>query len=86
MAQLWQGDISECTISRALKKIGFMQKKRFTATKNAMSRNRKPSFIKQLANQAEETIFGIADARYESTFRLNLQNSRSSEFIAMGKF
>jgi hypothetical protein len=43
MAQLWLGDISERTISRALKKIGFMRKKRLTATKNAMSQNRKPS-------------------------------------------
>ena len=43
MAQLWQGDISAGTISRALKKIGFTRKKRLTATSNGMSRNGKPS-------------------------------------------
>lgn len=43
MAQLWQGEISARTISRALKKIGFTRKKRPTATSNGMSRNGKPS-------------------------------------------
>lgn len=43
MAQLWEGDISERTISRALKKIRFTRKKRPTATSNGMSRNDKPS-------------------------------------------
>jgi transposase len=43
MAQLWQGDISSRTISRALKKIGFTRKKRLTATSNRMSRNGKRS-------------------------------------------
>jgi transposase len=43
MAQLWQGDISDRTISRALKKIGFTRKKRPTATSNGMSRNGKRS-------------------------------------------
>lgn len=36
MAQLWEGDISDHTISRGLKKIGFTRKKRPTATKNEM--------------------------------------------------
>ncbi|NET08245.1 MAG: transposase [Merismopedia sp. SIO2A8] len=39
MAQLWEGDISDRTISRALKKIGFTRKKRPTATESVMSRN-----------------------------------------------
>ncbi len=39
MAQLWDGDISERTISRALKKIGFTRKKRPVATANAMGKN-----------------------------------------------
>jgi transposase len=43
MAQLWEGDISDRTISRALKKIGFTRKKRPTATSNGMSRNGKRS-------------------------------------------
>ena len=43
MAQLWQGDISERTISRALQKIGFTRKKRPTATSSGMSRNGKRS-------------------------------------------
>lgn len=34
MAQLWDGDISERTISRALHHIGFTRKKRLMATKN----------------------------------------------------
>ena len=36
MAKLGEGDISDRTISRALKKIGFTRKKRPTATKNGM--------------------------------------------------
>lgn len=39
LAQLWEGDISARTISRALKKIGFTRKKRPTATESVMSRN-----------------------------------------------
>jgi transposase len=35
MAQLWDGEISSRTISRALQKIGFTRKKKLTATKNA---------------------------------------------------
>jgi transposase len=34
MAQLWDGEISDRTISRALNKIGFTRKKRLMATKN----------------------------------------------------
>jgi transposase len=36
LADLWEGDISARTISRALKKIGFTRKKRPTATENGM--------------------------------------------------
>jgi transposase len=36
MASLWEGEISDRTISRALKKIGFSRKKRPTATANGM--------------------------------------------------
>lgn len=43
MAQLWEGGISDRTISRALQKIGFTRKKRPMATKNGMSRNGKRS-------------------------------------------
>lgn len=39
MAELWEGQISERTISRALNKIGFTRKKRLTVTANAMSKN-----------------------------------------------
>jgi transposase len=39
MAALWEGDISERTISRALKKIGWTRKKRRTATGNGMNSN-----------------------------------------------
>lgn len=42
MAHLWQGEISERTISRALQKIGFTRKKRPTATGNATKPNAKP--------------------------------------------
>ncbi len=41
MADLWQGDISPRTISRALKKIGFTRKKRLMGTLNAMKLNDK---------------------------------------------
>ena len=37
MAQLWEGEISARTISKALKKIGFTRKKRPMATKNEMN-------------------------------------------------
>ena len=37
MAKLWEGDISQRTISRALAKIGFTRKKKLTATKNETS-------------------------------------------------
>jgi transposase len=36
MAELWDGDISSRTLSRALKKIEFTRKKRPMATKNGM--------------------------------------------------
>ena len=36
MAALWDGPMSQRTISRALKKINFTRKKRRMATKNAM--------------------------------------------------
>lgn len=36
MAQLWEGDISDRTIGRALQKIGFTRKKRPTATYNVI--------------------------------------------------
>jgi len=39
MAKLWEGQISDRTISRALKKIGFSRKKRPTATVSAMKAN-----------------------------------------------
>jgi transposase len=39
MAQLWQGDISERTIARALAHIGWSRKKRLTATENGMQPN-----------------------------------------------
>lgn len=43
MAELWEGQISARTISRALHKIGFTRKKRPMATLNAMKRSDKPS-------------------------------------------
>lgn len=36
MAELWEGEISSRTISRALSKIGFTRKKKPMVTKNAM--------------------------------------------------
>ena len=41
MAQLWAGDISSRTISRALKRVGFTRKK-LMGTKNGMKANAKP--------------------------------------------
>ncbi|WP_039886737.1 IS630 transposase-related protein [Microcoleus vaginatus] len=43
MAKLWEGEISDRTISRALKKIGFTRKKRPMATVKEMRRNGKHS-------------------------------------------
>lgn len=39
MAQLWQGDISSRTISRALQKLGLTRKKRRMDTANGMKSN-----------------------------------------------
>ncbi len=39
MAQLWEGEISERTISRALKKIGFTRKKKLMVIKNVRKLN-----------------------------------------------
>lgn len=39
MAQLWEGDISSRTISRALQKLGLTRKKRRTGTGNGMKSN-----------------------------------------------
>lgn len=39
MAELWEGDISDRTISRGLKKIGFTRKKRPMGTANGMRTN-----------------------------------------------
>lgn len=39
MAALWEGDISDRTISRALAKIGFTRKKRLTGIENGMKPN-----------------------------------------------
>lgn len=39
MAQLWEGEISSRTISRALRKIGFTRKKKLMDTKNGMKLN-----------------------------------------------
>lgn len=43
MAQLWDDSISQRTISRALKRIGFTRKKRLTATVSATNSNGKRS-------------------------------------------
>lgn len=42
MAELWEGQISARTISRALHKIGFTRKKRPMATLNATKQSDKP--------------------------------------------
>jgi transposase len=39
MAKLWEGEISDRTISRALKKIGFTRKKRPMAIAKGMKKN-----------------------------------------------
>lgn len=39
MAQLWEGDISDRTISRALQRIGFTRKKKLMATERGMHKN-----------------------------------------------
>lgn len=41
MAQLWEGNISERTVSRALAKIGFTRKKRPPVTGNALRQSDK---------------------------------------------
>jgi len=43
MAELWEGDISDRTISRALKKLGLTRKKRLTVTRNETSKNERSS-------------------------------------------
>jgi transposase len=43
MAQLWEGDISSRTISRALQKLGLTRKKRRMGITNGMKRNAQSS-------------------------------------------
>ena len=43
LAELWQDDLSDRTISRALKQIGFTRKKRRMATENEMSKSEQTS-------------------------------------------
>lgn len=43
MAALWEGEISQRTISRALKKIGQSRKKKRTAIANGTKGNERPS-------------------------------------------
>jgi len=43
MAELWEGQISDRTISRALKKIGFTRKKKLMVTANGMKPSEKRS-------------------------------------------
>jgi len=43
LAQLWEGNISARTVSRALKHIGFTRKKRPMATVNGISKNERYS-------------------------------------------
>lgn len=46
MAQLWPSEISDRTISRGLKKIGFTRKKKLMVIKNEMKLN-EPNFKKK---------------------------------------
>jgi len=43
MAQLWDGEISQRTLSRALQKIGHTRKKKHTGTANGMKPNERSS-------------------------------------------
>ncbi len=43
MAQLWDGEISQRTLSRALQKIGHTRKKKHTGTANGMKPNGRSS-------------------------------------------
>lgn len=43
LAQLWTDEISDRTISRALKRIGFTRKKRLMATESAMNKSERSS-------------------------------------------
>jgi transposase len=43
MVELWDGEISQRTISRALQKIGHTRKKKHMATANGMKPNERPS-------------------------------------------
>ena len=45
MAQLWPDEISDDTMGRALKRIGFTRKKRRTSTANETRNNAKPTTL-----------------------------------------
>ena len=61
MAQLWESDISSGTISRALKKIKFTQKKK-TYGYLEPDESKQQTFIEQLANQVDEMIVYVHEA------------------------
>jgi hypothetical protein len=46
MAQLWSEEISEDTMGRALKRIGFTRKKRLISTPKETRNNAKPTTLK----------------------------------------
>jgi transposase len=61
MAQLWEGDISDRTISRALKKIGLHAKKK-TYGYLERDESKRQTFIEQLAKWADEMIVYLDEA------------------------
>jgi transposase len=83
MASLWEGEISDRTISRALKKIGFTRKKRLMAFQERDEVKRK-AFIAHLSSVATAQIVYLDESGMDSRDQYDYGwNERGQRFHAL---
>lgn len=79
MAELWDGDISERTISRALKKIGFTRKKKTYGYRERNEEKRAEFVLKLASVKAEDIVYADEagmDSRDNYNYGYSLQGER----------
>jgi len=83
MASLWEGEISDRTISRALKKIGLCSKKRLMAFQERDEVKRK-AFIAHLSSVATDLIVYLDESGMDSRDQYDYGwNERGQRFHAL---
>ncbi len=83
MAQLWDGEISDRTISRALKKIGWTRKKRLMATENGMKVNDR-NIVAALSNFPLKSIVYVDESGMDSREQYDYGwNPKGERFFAL---